>query len=45
MNKIDLPNCFGDREQAWDKCETCDYIIKCSKITLTREFNGVNIIS
>ena len=37
---------FGDREQAWDKCEECNMIELCSFITLTREFGRpeVNII-
>lgn len=39
-----LPNCYGDREQAWDKCAECDFIIKCSRITLEREFKGINIV-
>jgi hypothetical protein len=40
MNKygFDLPDCFGCREQAWDECETCKWIMNCSFETLKINF-------
>lgn len=34
----DLPDCFGCREQAWDECEECDWIMNCSFETLKLNF-------
>lgn len=38
-------NCFGFRMKAYDKCETCDDVTKCSNLTLRLQFeNKVHVI-
>lgn len=36
--------CFGKRFKAYDKCEKCNTIISCSRITLEEQFPNVKVV-
>lgn len=44
-DKKDIPECLGERKEAYPKCEDCDYIEPCSLVTLSRAFKNVRIIT
>lgn len=42
--KKKLPECYGKRFEAYDKCEECPEIIACSIITLEINFPKSKVI-
>ena len=39
-DECDKADCFGARNEAYPKCETCEHIGKCSTLTLMLNFPG-----
>lgn len=38
-----MRDCYGKRLEAWDKCETCPWIKRCSEATLLNEFDNIYV--
>ena len=44
MHQFETKECYGDRQEAWDKCEKCKDIMMCSIITLQGKHPKARII-